>query len=269
VIRRALRLAVLVGALVVLVRAEQVANDVSVPLSDPARPATLRVQAVEGGIVVRGLTRRDVLVSARERGQQQRTHTQSETGLRRLALPPAFVIQEAQNHISLVVQTTDRVVDLDIQVPSRTNLTLATANNGEIVVDGVEGDLEISNPNGPITLTRVAGAIVANSVNDRVKATVISVATRPMAFTSLVGDIEVAFPASMKANLKLRSDSGQVFTEFDLAPLPSPTSVQDGRREGGRLRLENNRFIYGAVNGGGPEIELRTFSGNVYVRRGQ
>lgn len=267
--RRTLSLAVLVGALAVLVRAEQAGNDVSVPLSDPARPATLNVQAVEGGIVVRGSPRRDVLVSARDRGQERRPPPESDTGLRRLTLPPAFVIQEVENHISLVVQTTDRVIDLDIQVPSRTNLKLATANNGEILVEGVEGDLEISNPNRAITLTRVGGAIVANSVNGRVKATVISVPTRPMAFTSLVGDVDVVFPASMRANLKLRSDSGTVLTDFDLVPLPAPTGVQDARREGGRLRLENNRFIYGAVNGGGPEIELRTFNGNVYARRGQ
>jgi hypothetical protein len=63
--------------------------------------------------------------------------------------------------------------------------------------------------------------------------------------------------------------SAQVLTDFDLTPLPPPTSVQDIRRDGGRLPIESNRSIYGAVNGGGPEIELRTFSGNVYVRRAQ
>jgi hypothetical protein len=268
VIRRIVCLTLLAGALTLVVRAEQSANHVSVPLSDPARPATLKVQAVEGSIMVRGAARQDVLVNARERGQEPRNQSGSGTGLRRLPLPPALAIEEAGNQISLVVQTTDRVIDLDIQVPSRTNLKLATANNGEIVVEGVEGDLEIINANGAITLTRVGGAIVANSVNDRVKATVTSVSTRPMAFTSLVGDVDVTLPASLKANLKLRSDHGTVLTDFDVTPLQPPTSVQDPRREGGRLRIENNRFIYGAVNGGGPEIELRTFNGNVFVRRG-
>jgi hypothetical protein len=269
VTRRIVCLTLVSGALAVLVRAEQSANPASVPLSDPARPPTLKVQAVEGSIMVRGSARRDVLISGRERGQEPRSQAGGGTGLRRLPLPPALAIEEVGNQISLVVQTTDRVIDLDIQVPSRTNLKLATANNGEIVVDGVEGDLEITNANGAITLTKVGGSIVANSVNDRVKVTVTSVSTRPMAFSSLVGDVDVTFPASLKANLKLRSDHGTVLTDFDLIPLQPPTSVQEPRREGGRLRIENNRFIYGAVNGGGPEIELRTFNGNVYVRRGQ
>jgi hypothetical protein len=29
-----------------------------------------------------------------------------------------------------------------------------------------------------------------------------------------------------------------------------------------------NRSIYGTVNGGGPEIELRTFNGSVFLRKG-
>jgi hypothetical protein len=37
---------------------------------------------------------------------------------------------------------------------------------------------------------------------------------------------------------------------------------------GGKYRLEVNRAIYGTVNGGGPEIELRTFNGSVYLRKG-
>lgn len=268
-IQRTICLMVLAGAVTILVSAEQPVSEMSVPLSDPARPATLNVQAVEGGITVHGSTRRDVLVVARERGQEPRPQRGSGTGLRRLPLPPALAIEEARNQISLVVQTADRVIDLDLQVPSRTDLKLATANNGAIAVEGVEGDLEINNPNGAITLTRVGGSIVANSVNDRVKAVVTSVSTRPMAFTSLTGDVDVTFPASLKATLKLRSDTGNVLTDFDVTPLQPPTGVQDTRREGGRVRTENHRFIYGAVNGGGPEIELRTFNGNVYVRRGQ
>jgi len=33
--------------------------------------------------------------------------------------------------------------------------------------------------------------------------------------------------------------------------------------------VEINRAIYGNVNGGGPEIELRSFNGSIYLRKGQ
>ena len=32
-------------------------------------------------------------------------------------------------------------------------------------------------------------------------------------------------------------------------------------------KIEVNQSVYGTINGGGPEFELRTYNGNVYVRR--
>jgi hypothetical protein len=251
--------------------AQQSADQVTVPLTDPARPANLNLQLVEGTITVRGSNRRDVLVIARARGQHQRNESGSGAGLRQLAQPPAFTVTEERNGILFVLHTPERVIDFEIQVPNRSNLKLGTtAINSGIVVEGVEGELEINNPNGPITLNRVGGSIVANSVDGHVRATITSVSMqRPMALASFNRDVDVTFPASLKANLRLRSDQGKVLTDFDVTPLQQPTSVDDTRREGGRVRIEVNRFIYGAVNGGGPEIDLRTFNGNVYVRRGQ
>jgi hypothetical protein len=270
---RAIRLSGLVAALCtvpVVAVARPPADQVAVPLTDPARPPNLNLQLVEGGITVRGSNRRDVLVIARDRRENQRNEGRGGTGLRQLAQPPVFTVTEERNRILFVLQTPNRVIDFEIQVPSRTDLKLGTANNGGIVVEGVEGELEINNPNGPITLNGVGGSIVANTVDGHVRATITSVSTqRPMAFTSLNGHVDVTFPASLRANLKLRSDHGNVLTDFDVTPLQPRTTIEDTRREGGRFRIEINRFIYGAVNGGGPEIELRTFNGNVYVRRGQ
>jgi hypothetical protein len=269
----AVRLAALVAALCAVAAeadAPQAADQVAVPLTDPERPANLNLQLVEGAITVRGSNRRDVLIIARARGQNQRNESSGGTGLRQLAQPPAFTVTEERNHVLFVLHTPERAIDFEIQVPSRTDLRLGTANNGAIVVEGVLGELEINNPNGPITLNRVGGSIVANTVTDHLKATIISVSKqRPMALSAFNGDVDVTFPAALKANLKLRSDEGKVITDFDVTPLPQPAAGGDPRREGGRLRIEVNRFIYGAVNGGGPEIELRTFNGNVYVRRAQ
>jgi hypothetical protein len=74
-----------------------------------------------------------------------------------------------------------------------------------------------------------------------------------MAFTSMNGEVDVTLPASLKANLKLRSDRGDVFTDFDLQLRPSgPPSVDDQRPRGRRYRVEVDKVIYGSVNGGGP-----------------
>jgi DUF4097 and DUF4098 domain-containing protein YvlB len=140
----------------------------------------------------------------------------------------------------------------------------------------VDGDIEVSNVNGPITLTQLAGTVVANTVNGKLTATLTRVTgDKPMAFTSLNGNVDVTLPASIKATFKLRSDMGDVFSDFDIQLRPAPNEPDrraairenQGRREG-RFQIEVNRAIYGAVNGGGPEIELRTFNGSVFVRKG-
>ena len=112
-------------------------------------------------------------------------------------------------------------------------------------------------------------------VNGRVTATVRQVnAQKPMAFTSLNGEVDVTLPASLKANLKLRSDQGDVYTDFDVqttSPPPvsaAPPSRSRDRDTRGKYKLRVDRAIYGTVNGGGQEIELRTFNGDVFLRKG-
>ena len=144
-------------------------------------------------------------------------------------------------------------------------------NGGTITVENVEGEIEIENVNGPVVLTNVAGSVVANSVNGGVTARLTRVmADKAMAFTSFNGPVDVTLPATIKANLKTAQRSGRRSSPTSTCrcgrrPPDSVTRTRQGRQ----FRVEVNRAIYGAVNGGGPEIELRTFNGSVFLRKGQ
>ena len=156
-------------------------------------------------------------------------------------------------------------------MPSRTNLKLSTVNDGEILIENIDGDIDVSNTNGGIALNNVAGSVNAGTTNGNVRATMTRVtAQREMAFTSLNGTVDVTLPPSTKANLRLRSDNGDIYSDFEmqLAPAAVPT-IQDSRSSNGRYRINRNKSIVGAINGGGPEFELRTFNSNVYVRKGR
>jgi DUF4097 and DUF4098 domain-containing protein YvlB len=119
--------------------------------------------------------------------------------------------------------------------------TLSVVDGGAIVVEGVQGDIEVSNINGSVTLTDVAGSVVAHSVTGKVLATLRQVTPeKPMAFTSLNGIVGVTLPASLKANLKLRSDQGDIYTDFDLgaaaAPVPPAAAAADRDNRADRAR---------------------------------
>jgi hypothetical protein len=204
-------------------------------------------------------------------GPGRDTADSDNTGLRRLIQPGGFVVEEGNNEVAVVVESrANRPTDFTIHVPTRTHLKLSARNPRPIIVENVEGDIEVNNQNESITLTNVAGSVVANAHNGKVKVIMTRLtADKAMGFTSFNGDVDVTLPASAKATLKMRSDMGEIFTDFDVQIRPStPAASQGARRGDGGFRIDVNQLIQGSVNGGGPEFELRTFNGNIYLRKG-
>ena len=119
-------------------------------------------------------------------------------------------------------------------------------------------------------LNGVGGAVNAGTTNGSVRATMSRVtAAKEMSFTSLNGTVDVTLPPATKANLRLRSDNGDVYSDFDVQLAASAPVVQENSSGNGRYRINRNRSVVGSINGGGPEFELRTFNSNVYVRKGK
>jgi hypothetical protein len=256
----------------VATRAQEQGERVTVAFSDPSRVGMVNIQLLQGSVTIRGADRRDVLIETVGRTETAPRSEPNPSGLRRLTQRGSFVVEEAANVLKVTSAQFNRPVDFTIQVPARTNLKVGLVNDGGLVIENVEGDIEAQNVNGPVTLTDVAGSVVAHSTNGRVLTTLLRVtAQKAMAFTSLNGVVDVTLPANVRANVKLRSDQADVFTDFDLKMMPPKESpvVKDGRPTGGPYRLEVDRAIYGTINGGGPEFELRSFNGRVYLRRGK
>ena len=242
---------------------------ITVPLSDPERPGTLKVNLLDGALTIKGSNRRDVLFVANSQEARdvlrRRQQAEPPAGMRRLTQPGGFGVEERENEMS-VSSAFNREIRLAVEVPMRTKLKVSIVNGG-ITVDSVDSEIEINTVDGAIMLTNVGGSVVAHAVDGNITATVARVAPQaPMAFTSLNGDIDVTLPAAVKANLRLRSDQGDVFTDFDVQVIASASANQT-QRNGRGVRIDVNRSIYGTVNGGGPDFELRTFDGNIYVRK--
>jgi hypothetical protein len=251
---------------------QQPADDqVTVPLSDPSRPSLVDVSLVHGSITVRGTNRKDVRVTTHPEAERpSRRLDPDATGLRRIPQTAGFRISEESNRVKISSDNPNRTITFEIEAPARTNVRLSTVNGGEILVENIEGDLDVSNTNGGITLNSVAGSVNAGTTNGNVRATMTRVAPeKAMAFTSLNGRVDVTLPPATKANLRLRSDRGDVYSDFEVQLAPSAPMVQEDRGSNGRYRISRNRSIVGAINGGGPEFELRTFNSNVYVRKGK
>ena len=243
------------------------ADHVSVALSDPARPALVKASLVSGGITVKANDGKEVVVDARARNRES---SRSDSNMKRILVSSTGLsVEEENNEVRISTDSYMRAVDLTISVPVHTSLKLSAVNSGDIVVTGVDGELDVNDVNGSVTLNNVSGSAVAHALNGRVLVTFTRVNQKPMAFSSLNGDIDVTFPADLKANLSLKSDRGEIFSDFDVqvqASAPQQT-VEDGRKNGGKYLVKIDKTVHGTINGGGPELQFTNFNGGIYIRK--
>jgi hypothetical protein len=241
---------------------------VSVAFSDPSRPGVVKASLLNGGITVKAYEGKEVVVEARARNSDG---GKGEGGMKRVPLTSTGLqVEEEGNRVQIGTDSVQRVIDLNIMVPARTSLNLRTVNDGNIVVSGVDGELDVDDVNGSVTLTNISGTAVAHALNGKVLVTFNRVnPQKPMAFSSLNGDIDVTFPADLKANVSVSSDRGDVYSDFDIQiQTTAPKQiVEDSRGQGGRYRVRIDKAVHGAINGGGPEIQFKNFNGSIYIRK--
>jgi DUF4097 and DUF4098 domain-containing protein YvlB len=241
---------------------------IPVTLSDPSRPAHVKVSLVNGGITVKAYEGKEVVVEARVRNRE---NSRSEGGPKRLTISSTGLsVEEENNDVNINTDSYMHPIDVTVSVPVHTSLKLRAVNDGDIVVTGVDGDLDVDDINGAVTLNNVSGSVVAHALNGHVYATLTRVdPQKAMAFSSLNGNIDVTFPADLKANVSIRSDQGDVFSDFDvqLKAASSQPVVEDGRGHAGKYRVKIDKTVHGTINGGGPEIQFRNFQGQIYIRK--
>jgi len=249
-------------------------DHVTVPLSDPTRPGTVKVSILTGSISVKGYAGKDVIVEAKPRDEDEsRSHHRpaDTSGMKRIPnLSSNLSVEEEGNVVTVGTGSLNRAVDIALQVPTRTSLRLKTVNDGDIKVEQVQGEIEVNDINGAVTLTQVSGSVVAHALNGNVKVSLAGVeANKPMSFSSLNGDIDVSFPADFKANASMKTDNGEIFSDFDIAlnrTAPQPVA-EESKGKGGKFKIKIEKTTKGTINGGGPEVQFITMNGNIYIRK--
>jgi len=249
-------------------RAQSGVDHIPITLSDPSRPAHVKVSLINGSISVKAYDGKQVIVDAKARGHERE---REEGGPKRLAISTTgLTVEEENNDVNINTESYARTIDITISVPVHTSLKLRAINDGDIVVTGVDGEIDVDDINGHVDLNNISGSAIAHALNGHVRATFTRVnPQKAMAFSSLNGDIDVTFPADLKANVSIKSDRGDVFSDFDVqlrANSNEPT-VEDSRNRGGKYRVRIDRTVHGTINGGGPEFQFTNFQGQIYIRK--
>jgi DUF4097 and DUF4098 domain-containing protein YvlB len=256
----------------------------TVPFSDPSQPGTVKVTVFMGGITVTGYSGKEVIVEARVRSavlQEQEEDEEVNEKAKGMKLirssASGLSITEEDNVMNIGSRSMKTAVDITIQVPFKTSLKLGCFQNGDIAVGKVTGEVEVNNHNGAITLTDITGSVVANTFNGELKVNFVSITPdKPMSFSTWNGDVDVTLPGSFKADVKMSSEQGDIYSDFDVQIVAAPPKAQEEgeeeesrgeRRARARYRVNFDKTIYGTISGGGPEFTFKTFNGDIYIRK--
>ncbi|SNR14939.1 DUF4097 family beta strand repeat-containing protein [Tenacibaculum jejuense] len=245
---------------------------VKVPLTDPSKPGFLKVKILNGAIKVKGSNTKEVIIKASVReGNKYRSRKKKNRkdlqGLKQISNTGLdFSVKEYNNAID-VDSDRNGTTDFEIEVPKDFSLRLSTYNSGEIYVENVNGIMDVSNANGKITLKDISGAVSADALNKDITVNFLKVTPdTPMAFSSLNGDIDITFPKSLKADVRIKSERGDIFTDYDLKSKPVKSKTSKSERTGNGYKVKVEKWIEGEINGGGPEILFKNYNGDVIIR---
>lgn len=203
-----------------------------------ASGGTVRLKTFSGRVNITGGSGNQVVVKAVRRASRQRLDE-----IKLEITQNGTVIEIDANH-GFVERRNDNVVetDFDIQVPSQVTLDLRTFS-APVIVDGFSSEVRLTEVSGPVRVKTFSGNVnvQARSWNDGDDVNV----------NTFSGDVTLRLPDSARGDITFDSFSGRF--DSDLAVTLSSSSRRNFR---------------GALNGGGnTDLRLKTFSGDVNIRR--
>jgi hypothetical protein len=273
----------------------QTSGEFVVPLSDPAKRGKLRAHINYGSITVKGTARKDVLikysgeegsddkfkekykdsnkgrgnvkVNVNVNGESDKPAANTD-GLKKISGSTLDLeASETDNTIKVNSGSWNTKLNLDIEVPAGFDVQMHTYNEGELVISNVQGELDLNNYNGDILAEAISGSVIATTYNGSIKVVFDKVAEgNPMSFSSYNGDIDVTFPAALKATLRMKTERGEILSGFDMA-VQKAQPVQKKDTKAGTYKVVIDEWVKGDINGGGPEFTMKNYNGDIMIRK--
>ena len=257
-------------------------QQITMPFRDPSMPRKLIVEGGTGSLTIRAYDGQDAIIEytgreipgANGRGNRAgRAAPDPPAGMHRIGGARGLDITEDNNTVRVNSQGIfgGTARDMVIQVPAQTSVNVKTMFGGNMTIENITGDIEAENFNGQVNISNASGSVVAHSMNGKITVSLNRVPTdKSMSFSTFNGDVDVTMPADTKARFKMRTDFGDIFTDFDVkmeANAPPVVEEQKDKNGKSRRRVRVDGTQSGTINGGGPEMQFTTFNGRILIHK--
>ena len=146
-----------------------------------------------------------------------------------------------------------------IKVPDNFSLKIESGceRNNDLKISNVKNEIDIKNCMS-INLKSVSGPLVLSTISGDIDVIFSEInKDNPFSISDISGDIDITLPSTFPANLKMKTVTGNIYTDFDYS------SAEKNLKQIGGSSIEF------PLNGGGVEISLINISGNIYLRKGK
>lgn len=143
-------------------------------------------------------------------------------------------------------------VDYTLTVPRGARLDGVEMVSGDLLIEGLTGDVKASLVSGDATVRGLSGEARLSTVNGRLEATFNRLdASKAISLGSVSGSVTMTIPSDSNAQLRANTVSGSITNDFGLP-------VRRGEYVG--------RDLSGTLGSGGPRIKLSNVSGPIAIR---
>lgn len=262
---RSLALALALGQASVALAQDSLPYRKTITLRDTGRPLFIRASIVNGNIKVRSTSGHEILIEAVP-SERPANAGNAAPSLVETNSPKPVSIREEDNRYYIILQPTTTPVDLTIQAPMTAHLRLHSRANGNITVEKMGGEIEAEGFNGDINIDQAADTVIAHTGIGKVNVSFKTVKPdKAMSFTTVNGDINLWFPANLKAHVRLDSVTGKVTSDFNIdiqQPGPRPN------RNPSEAKTVSTRKLIGSINGGAePDLQVKSLNGSIQLRK--
>ncbi len=261
-------------------------KDYSLKLTRPGDPVKLEAEIRFGSITIQGYKGDTVEIKASFReiedpelkkimpkrnywrdDNDKKAKPRNSDGLKRIVNNAIHLdITEDDNEVEIESEVGNRLIDLLIQVPVKTDVEAEIYAGGDIRVEGITGTLELGNHRGGIQATNINGPIVAETYQSDIVVSFQSYNTEhPSSMTTHHGNIDITIPEkSIKANLMVQSYRGEILSGLSTNFQAAEDVV---RKDDNRTEITIGGAMQATLNGGGQILNAQTYAGNIYVRK--
>lgn len=241
-------------------------SKLTVPLSEPGKPYQLTMDLKSDMVNLSVYDGKEIMIDITSAEKKEKS-AENGTLLIQSGSSRGIITQEKNNAVSITSAKSRReAAILNIKIPAGAASIKLAMNDGTISASGISGDIEVNNLHGNILLNNVSGSVVASSNQGSIIVSFKAVnPNSAMAFTTLRGDIKVSLPATFKGNVKLRSYYGNVYSDFGIAAENAENKIT--KTASGGVYSSTNSWLSGKINGGGQELMMKTYQGDIYLHK--